>query len=63
MCRAFGSRTDAIEPQRARPERLELRRGARIAAGEQRDVVAERDQFLGQPMNHAFGAAIQLRAE
>ena len=40
----------AVEPQRPRPRRFELRRCARIAAGKQRHVVTERDQFLGQPV-------------
>ena len=50
----------SVEAQRLRPGRVEFRRGLRIAAGEQRDVVSERDQFLGQPVHHPFGAAIKL---
>ena len=50
----------AVEPQRPRPRRFELRRRHRIAAGEQRHVVTERDQFLGQPGYHPLGAAIEL---
>ena len=51
----------AVEPQRPRPHRFELRRGLRIAAGEQRDLVAERDQFLGEPRHDPFGSTIKLR--
>ena len=36
----------AVEPQRPRPDRLELRRSARIAAREQGHLVPERDQLL-----------------
>ena len=49
----------AVETQRLRPHRLELCRRPGIPAREQRDVMAERDQLLGQPGDHPFGAAIQ----
>ena len=41
-------------------DRLEFGRGDRISTGEQGNVVAERDQFLGQEGNDTFGAAIEL---
>ncbi len=50
----------AVEPQRARPYRVELRRGHRVAAGKERDLVAERDQFFRQPRHDTFGPAIKL---
>jgi hypothetical protein len=50
-----------VQAQRTRPHRLELGRGLRIAAGEQRDVVAKRHQLLGEPGNHSLGSAIQFR--
>ena len=50
----------AVEPQRPRPRRFELGRGLRIARGKQRDLVAERDQFLGQPRHDPFGSTIEL---
>ena len=33
-----------------------------IAAGEQRNIMAERDEFLGQPGDDALGAAIEASA-
>ena len=51
----------AIEPQGFRPCRIEPGRGMRIAAGEKRHVVTQRDEFLCQPVNHTFSAAIQFR--
>ena len=50
----------SVEPQRLRPCRVEFRGGLGIAAGEQRDVVSQCDKFLGQPVHHPFGAAIQF---
>src|SRR5262249_21759250 len=50
----------AVEAQRLRPRRLQSARGLRGAAGEQCDVVPERDEFLGQPVHHPLGAAIKL---
>ena len=50
----------AVEAQRLRPGRVKFRRGLGIAAGEQRDVVSQRHQFLGQPVHHPFGAAIKF---
>ena len=50
----------AVEPQRPRPHGFKLGRGLRIAAGEQRHVVAERDQFLGQPGHDPLGATVKF---
>src|SRR3954454_4968125 len=49
----------AMEPKRLWPTRLEFGGVAGIAAGEQCDLVAQRDQFLGQPINHTLGSTIQ----
>src|SRR5947209_18743503 len=49
----------AVEAQRARREWLKLGRRARIAAGEQRDLVPERDEFLDEPVNDPFGSAVK----
>ena len=52
----------AVEPQSPRPTGFELRAEVtEVAAGEQRDLVSERNQLLGQPRHHAFGPAIELR--
>ena len=50
-----------VEAQRSRPERFKLRRGARVAACEQRHVMTERDQFLDEPLHDALGPSIELR--
>jgi hypothetical protein len=50
-----------VETQRARPHRLELGRRAGIAAGEQRDIVAEGHELLSEPGNDALGASVQFR--
>ena len=50
-----------VEAQRLRPCRVKFRRGLGIAAGEQRDIISQRYQFLGQPVYHPFGATIKLR--
>src|ERR1035437_347703 len=50
----------SVEAQGFRPCRVELRRGLRITTGEQRDVVSQRYQFLGQPVYHPLGSAIKL---
>ncbi|MGF6481848.1 hypothetical protein QFZ91_004011 [Paraburkholderia sp. JPY419] len=49
-----------VEAQRLRPESFELRRGLRITACKQRDVVALLDQRLGQIGHHAFRTTVQL---
>ena len=49
-----------VEAQRAGPDRFELGRGDAVAAGEQRDVVAERDQLVAQIGDDPFGAAVKL---
>jgi hypothetical protein len=49
-----------IEPQRARPCRLEARARLRIPACEQRHVVSQADEGLGEIRHHAFRTAIQL---
>jgi hypothetical protein len=49
-----------IEPQRSGPYRPELGGRDGIAAGEQRDIVPERDQLLGQPGDYPFRSAIEL---
>jgi len=51
----------AVEPQRDLAARFQRGRGARVAAGEQRDLVPESDQFLGQVRNNPLGAAIKPR--
>ena len=50
-----------VEPQGPRPDGVELGSGHRIAAGEQRHVVPQRHQLLGQPRHDALGAAVELR--
>ena len=54
-------RVDAarVEPQRPRRARHQPRRGHRVAAGEQRDVVALRHELLGQVGDDALGAAVE----
>jgi len=51
----------SVEAQCPRPRRVKFRRGLGIAAGEQRDIVSQRYQFLGEPVYHPFGATIKLR--
>src|SRR5579871_6437681 len=51
----------AVESQRAGPARLQLRRGSRVTACKQRDVVTERDQLFDQPVHDPFGSAIKFR--
>jgi hypothetical protein len=51
----------SAQAQRLIPHRLEGCGRDRIAAREQCHLVTERDQFLGQPVNDAFGAAVKLR--
>ena len=46
---------------RPRPRRVEPRRGAGIAARKQRYLVTERDQLVGEPVDDALRAAIELR--
>ena len=50
-----------VEPQRARPDRLELGFRLAVAGGEQRDVVAEFDQCIGEVGDHALRAAVKFR--
>jgi hypothetical protein len=50
----------SVEAQRLRPGRIEFCRRLRVAAGEQRDVVSQRYEFLGQPVHHPFGAAVEF---
>ena len=52
-----------VEPQRARPDGVEPRRRHRVAAGKQRDLMAERNQLFRQPRHHALGPAIKLRRD
>jgi hypothetical protein len=49
-----------IEAKRPRATGDEARARLRIAAREERDVVPERDEFLGEIRHDAFGAAIEL---
>ena len=51
----------AVEPDGGRPHWLEPRARDGIPACKQRDVMPERDEFLGQPRDDAFGSAIKLR--
>jgi hypothetical protein len=50
-----------IVAYRPRPRRVELRRGAGVAAREQRHLVAERDQLVGELVDDALRAAIEFR--
>lgn len=50
-----------VETQRTRPCRFELCRGARVAAGEQRHVMAEGHKLFREPGNDALGASVQFR--
>jgi hypothetical protein len=50
-----------IVAYRPRPRSVELRLGARVAACEQRHLVTERNQFVGEPVDDALRAAIELR--
>ena len=50
-----------VEAQRARPDGRQSRLGGAVAGSEQRDLVPELDQGVGQVSDHAFGAAIQFR--
>src|SRR4051812_848274 len=49
-----------VEAQRARPVGLQFRRGLRVSAGKQRDVVTERDELFDEPVYDAFGSAVEL---
>ena len=51
-----------LEPQRPVTAGDEVRRGARVAAGEEGDVVAAADEFLGEHRDDALGAAVERRA-
>ena len=55
-----GIANGSVEAQRLWPCRVKFRRGLGIAAGEQRDIISKRYQFLGQPVYHPFGATIQF---
>src|SRR5262245_15077796 len=50
----------AVQSQRARPAWHELCRCVRVTAGEQRDVVTERDELLSEPGDDPFGTTIEL---
>jgi hypothetical protein len=50
----------AVEAQGLGPRCIEFRRSLGVTAGEQRDVVSQCDKFLGQPVDHPFGSAIQF---
>src|ERR1051326_7312127 len=50
-----------VEPQGLFALRLKICRGPRVAAREQRHVMSEPEQFLGQIKHYALGAAIKLR--
>jgi hypothetical protein len=50
-----------VSPQGSRAGRDELRPGLGIAAGEERDLVAQANKFLYQVGNNALRAAIQFR--
>jgi hypothetical protein len=52
-----------IEAQRAPRARDEIRRGLRLAAREERDVVAEPHQLFGEVGHHALRAAVQPRRD
>ena len=51
---------DAGEPQALRNTRHKLRRGFRVATGEERDVVPLCHEFLGEIGHHPFRAAVEL---
>jgi hypothetical protein len=46
--------------QRKGAYRLQFGRGYRISAREQGNLVAERNEFLGQERNDPFGASVEL---
>ncbi len=48
-----------VETQRLGAARHEVRRGDGVAAREQRHIVAQRDQFLGEIGDDALGAPIE----
>ena len=50
-----------IEPERLLRARYEFRRGQRVAAREQGDLVSLADQLLGEIRDDALGAAVQAR--
>ena len=52
--------SSASRPQRLGHGRDEVGLRHRVAAGEQRDLVALADQLLGQPGDDALGAAVEL---
>ena len=62
-CGASWSTHCAIEPQRLWANRDELGRRDRIAAGEQRDVVALADELLGQVGHDPLRTAVVLRRD
>ncbi len=49
-----------IQTQGFGPSGVEFSRRLGIAAGEQRDVVAQCNEFLGEPVHHPLGAAVQF---
>ncbi len=52
--------TALVQAERARRARDQSRPGDRITAGEQRHVVPEVDQRLGQERDNPFRAAVEL---
>ncbi|CAM2163741.1 hypothetical protein BO443_120084 [Burkholderia orbicola] len=52
-----------VEPQCARPCRLETGRRDGVAAGEQRHVMAEFDERLGEVGHDTLGAAVEFRRD
>ena len=50
----------AVEPQRTRPSRFQLGARHAVAAGEQRHVMTEIDQGLGEPGDDPLGAAVEF---
>jgi hypothetical protein len=49
-----------VQAQGSRAGRDESSGGAGIAAGEEGDLVAESDEFLGEEGGDAFGTAVQF---
>jgi hypothetical protein len=52
-----------IQTQGARPHFVQTSRGDRVATGEQRHLVSERNQLLCQVRHHPLGAAVELRRD
>ena len=61
MCGDIGLERRGVEPDRLVAHRCEPRPRPRVAACEQRDVVAERHQRFGEVRDDPFGPAVKAR--